>query len=107
MKTDVTVQSVADVEMLNKRDGHFAPYFDQSRKQIGIVDVEGAVKANWKGHGTLLVVHFEIRQVSVRQGSSQLIAAEVLQIHAIEKKQVSELDSVDGAETIKLKNAGD
>ena len=36
-----------------------------------------------------------------------MIAAEVLQVYTVEKQEVGELDAVDGAETIELKDAGD
>jgi len=36
-----------------------------------------------------------------------LITAEVLQVDSVEEQEVGELDAVDGAETVELKDAGD
>jgi hypothetical protein len=98
---------MTNVEVLDQCDGHFAPYFDEAGEEIGVIDIEGAIEANGEGDSVLLVIHFEIGQVGVRQGSGQLVSAEMLKVYTIKAQKVGELDVVDGAETIKLKDAGD
>jgi hypothetical protein len=49
---------MANVEVLDQCDGHFSPDFDEAGEKIGIVDIEGAIKANGEGDGMLLVIHF-------------------------------------------------
>jgi hypothetical protein len=98
---------VTNVEVLDQCDGHFAPYFDEAGEEIGVIDIEGAIEADGEGDSVLLVIHFEIGQVGVRQGSGQLVSGEMLKVYAIKAQKVGELDVVDGAETIELEDAGD
>ena len=97
---------MANVEVLDQRDGNFAPDFDETGEEIRVVDVEGGIEANREGHGTLLVINFEIGEVGGGQRSGHLIAAEALQVDAVKEQEVGELDTVDGAETVELENAG-
>src|SRR5256885_8981828 len=60
VQTDVSVQAVANIEMLDKRNWHFAPDLYNSREESGIVHVERAVKANGERDGALLVVDLQI-----------------------------------------------
>jgi len=48
LKPDVAVEAVANVEVLDQRDGHFAPDFDEAGEEIGVVDVERAIETNGK-----------------------------------------------------------
>src|SRR5260370_11212654 len=43
----------------------------------------------------------------IGQRSIHMIATEVLQVKTVEQQEVGELDSVDGAEAVKLEDAGD
>jgi len=106
VEANISVKAVANVQVLNKRNGYLAPHFYEPGEKIRIVDVKGAIKANRKRDGTLLVIHFEIGQMGIRQRRCQLIAAEVLQVHTVEKQQVGKFDAIDGAQTVQLKNAG-
>src|SRR6266404_1711031 len=106
LKPDVSVEAAANIEVLDEGDGNFAPNFDEAGKEIGVVDVEGGIEANGEGHGTLLVINFEIGEVGGGQRSGHLIAAEALQVNAVKEQEVGELDTVDGAETVELENAG-
>jgi hypothetical protein len=51
---------MANVEVLDQRDGHFTPDFDEAGEEIRVVDVEGSIEANGEGHGTLLIIDFQI-----------------------------------------------
>src|SRR6266446_9113850 len=45
---DVSVEAVANIEVLDEGDGNFAPDFDEAGKEIGVVDVEGGIEADRK-----------------------------------------------------------
>src|SRR5258708_34900401 len=52
LKPNVAVEAVANVEVLDQRDGHFAPTFDEAGGGIGVVDVERASEADWNINST-------------------------------------------------------
>jgi hypothetical protein len=49
--------------VLDERDGNFAPDFDETGKEIGVVDIERAIETNREGDGALLVINFKIGEV--------------------------------------------
>ena len=106
LEADVTVEIVAEIEMLEQGDGDFAPDFDHAREEIGVVEIEGAVEAHGKGNGFVGVVDFEIGQMSVGQWGSELMVGDALQIHAKKEEQVRKFDMVNGGEGIEFEDAG-
>jgi len=40
LKADISVEAVANVEVLDQRDGNFAPDFDEAGEEIRVVDIE-------------------------------------------------------------------
>jgi len=106
VKTDVAVEAVANVKMLNEGDGHFAPDLDEAGKQIGVINVEGTIETNGEGDGALFVVDFQIGEVRVGERGVQLVAVEVVEVDPVEQQQVGELDAINGAERVNLEDAG-
>jgi hypothetical protein len=45
-QADVAVQTVTQIEVLNERDRHFAPYFDHAIQQVSVVNIEGTIEAD-------------------------------------------------------------
>jgi len=107
LKADVTVLAVADVQLLDERDGNFAPNLDHARDEIGVVEIKGAVEADGEGNGAFRVIHFESSEMGLRQGRGELVQSESLQIDPVQKQQIGELDAVNGTEAIQFEDAGD
>src|SRR5262249_61688265 len=57
-QADVTVEAVAEVQVLDEGDGDFTPDFHHAIEGSGIFDVKGTVKANRKRDGFFRVGDF-------------------------------------------------
>ena len=106
VEADISVLTMADIQLLNQRNGNFSPDFDHSRNQAGCLEAEALVKAHWKGNRFCGVRSFKGSKMSILQGQSQLITGGGAQIYAEYRKQIVEFRTIDDAETVELVNAG-
>src|SRR5580704_76965 len=107
LQSDVPVQAMADVQMLDQCDRDFSPNFNHARQQVGVVHVEGPVEAHRKRNGLFCIVDFQRRQMGIGKRRGHLVLDQILQIHAVEEQQVAELDAVNRTQAVKLENARD
>src|SRR5579885_1403852 len=107
VQADIAVQTVADVQVLNQRDGHFSPDFHHAGEQVRIGQVKGPVKPHGEGDSSLIVVHFDGRQMRVAERGVHLVETDSVEVHAEQVEQVRKADVVDGAEAEELEDAGD
>ena len=47
---------MANIKVLDERNGHFAPNFYEAREKAGVIDVEGTIESNGKGDSALAIV---------------------------------------------------
>jgi len=106
LQPDVPILAVPDIQVLNQGDGHFAPQFDHAREKIGIVQIERPVKTHRKRDRTIRVTDFQFSQMCVRQRGGELMEAQSLQVNPIEKQEIGKLCAINGAQAVKLEDAG-
>jgi hypothetical protein len=105
LQANVAIQTVAQIEVLKKRDGHFSPNLHHAGEKVGIVQIEGAVKAHGEGDSLFCVIHLQRGEMCVGQGREVLMKGGFLQVHTEVKHQVGELDVVDRGQGVHLENA--
>lgn len=106
-QANVAIEVVANIEVLNEGNGNLAPDFDDAGKEIGVIEIEGTIKANREGNGFFRVVNLEGGEVSIGEGLIELMESEFFEINAVEPQNFSESYVVDGAEAVELEDAGD
>jgi hypothetical protein len=107
LKSNIAIEGVAQVQVLQQGDGNFTPDLNHAREQVGVIEVEGAIKADGEGKGSVRVVNLEIRKMRMREGRGELMLGNLVQVQAEEKHEVRKFDAVDGSQGVELENAGD
>ena len=104
---DIPVHVMANVESLNQSDGNLSPGFDHAGKQVGVTSIEGGFEAHRKLDGLLFIGNVERGEMGAGERRQQLVLMQFRQINSKQKKQVGDLDAVDGAQAVQLMNARD
>lgn len=93
-ETDVAVETVAKIKMLNERNRYLSPQLDHPVQQIGLVQVETAIESDGERNLCIWVVQVNVREMRVLQTDLHLVLGNLCKIDTEEREQIGELQMV-------------
>src|SRR5258708_20906547 len=93
-----SIQVFPKAEILNERDGNFAPSLHNAGEEIGLLNLRSRIEPHWKTHTTFCVIDLRRNEMSLGQFDGEASCVEMIQVDSKEKKKVHEINSIERAQ---------
>jgi hypothetical protein len=89
-------------EILNERDGDFAPSLHHAREEVRFLDPRSRIEPRWKTQTAFRVIDLGWNEMSLGQFDGEASCADLIQIDSKEQKEVYEINPIESAECKQL-----